>query len=309
VDCGAPTNAELVAPTVWASNLLMPNFLALDANANPYWSDNGPFAATSQTKRIMTATAPGGSGVVLDTNPPDNFDTGPMVIQGGTVTIAADFGLYSLPATGGAAARIVNDANLQDPVSIVATSVGFIYADEGAGISGVSGGTPVSIYSANTVNSMTEYGGNLYFVGGTDILELPVTAINAPDASAPMTIYASGGTLLGLNADASGLYYYENNARTAYAVTYAGVRTTLYAAGAGVGITGLAIDGTYVYVTTDNVETPGMGQVVRVPKTGGCPQVLAENLATPQDPLVTANALFWVNEGLTLAGSVNSLAK
>lgn len=309
-DCTPPSTQGLATPQVWASNLYMPEFLALDANGQPYWLDSGPFGATSQTARLMTASAPGGSGTVVDTNPPDTkLGGGPMVIQGGTVTMESDFGLFQVPAAGGTATQTVTDGDVQDPKGLVSTSVGFIYTSAGNGISGVVNGMPVPIYTANTVNVMTQYGGNLYFVGGTDILELPITASNDPDASAPTTIFASGGTLLGLNADASGLYYYENNSRTAYAVTYAGVQTMLYAAGAGVGITGLVVDETYAYITTDAVDTPGEGQVLRVAKTGGCPEVLATNLATPMEPLVSSTAVFWVNEGLALAGSVNSLSK
>lgn len=301
-DASCAVSGSPAAVQVWSDDLYVPQGLSLDENGHPFWADHGAFGGAGNA-RLATSASAGGSPTALTGNPPDNNCCGVVLVaRGGNVTMASVFGLFTVPTTGGTLAKTVPDGNLQDPTGLVYTSAGWVYSDQGGFVAGVASMMPQPFYTG-TVSSLVQYGGNLYFIGGTSIVTTTVTGADQK------TVATFGGTMLGLNADASGVAYYENNTRIVYRVTYAGVQTQLYVSPAGIAVTGLLTDGTNAYIAVDDLGNPGNGAILRVPETGGCAETLATGLADPQSLQATDTSVFWVNHGGSLAGSINSISK
>jgi hypothetical protein len=61
----------------------------------------------------------------------------------------------------------------------------------------------------------------------------------------------------------------------------------------------LAVDGTHVYVLDNHG-----GELWRMPKTGGTPEVLATGLGYPWDLALDAVAVYWSSEGDATVGKI-----
>jgi DNA-binding beta-propeller fold protein YncE len=57
----------------------------------------------------------------------------------------------------------------------------------------------------------------------------------------------------------------------------------------------VAVDGTSVYWT--NVAYGGLGQVVKVPLSGGSPTTLVSDQSSPWGIAVDATSVYWTNQG------------
>ncbi len=107
-----------------------------------------------------------------------------------------------------------------------------------------------------------------------------------------------------LTSDGTNLYWTDTGAEAVESATLAGASQTSIVTGRQ-GLTGLAVDDTFVYFTDALQNT-----VSRVPKAGGTPEILAAGEHVPRFIVSDGDHLFWTNQGTGRTdGSVRQFTK
>jgi hypothetical protein len=221
------------------------------------------------------------------------------------------FAVVKAPLAGGSPTVL---AVGQAPSGLVVDDTYVYWTDQLAGTvtkTPISGGTSITLASGDVAgqplqpSGIAQDAGNLYFespYGPTQGLILSV-----PKTGGSPTIIASGQPYpnWGIAVDATSVYWVNNGTNPLYADS-AVMKAPLMGGGAPIALAtypfvyapnGLALDGENVYWTNSN------GTVMKVPKDGGCPELLA-NAFIPWGIAVDQTHVYWTNEGYDGTGTV-----
>ncbi len=184
----------------------------------------------------------------------------------------------------------------------VATYAGEVYSAPRAGLA--DGGAPTILASSGTYAwGIAQDATNIYWTdeGGYAVMmpTPPGTIMSVPkDGSGPAQMVVGGQVDPKFIAvDATGIYWTDQGAGTALRLTPGSTQPQILFTGAQP--FGLALDATYLYVSTVGTDNSD-GTVVRLPKDGsGTPFVMANGLSWPSELAVDDVAVYWVNQAGT----------
>jgi hypothetical protein len=205
--------------------------------------------------------------------------------------------VMKVPVGGGAATTLASVDGTPFGVAIDATNVYFtnISGSDGVMKVPIAGGEATLLAAASNPWAIAVAGTTVYYTDGDSVMSVPAAG------GAPVTIAADQQFPYSLAVDAKNLYWSNERDGTIVAMPLAGGPPTTLTTQAPQAR--VATDGTNLYFTT-SATANNAGSVESVPVAGGTPVTLATGQTTPEDIVVDATSVYWVD---TYVGAVMKL--
>jgi hypothetical protein len=204
---------------------------------------------------------------------------------------------------------MVTLATSPDPRFLVVDAKNVYWTDDGDGSSGgavlsvpIDGGTVTTLATGLvSPGGIAVDASNVYWVD-FGVLNPPGDVMKvALGGGTPVTLATSSGTPTHMTIDANNVYWTDGDA--VWQVPKGGGAPLMVAEDKGGLTSGVAVDSTYVYWTSEASPDGGSplntGSVMKTPIGGGATTVLATGQSIPLDLKVDATNLYWVNQGET----------